>query len=150
MIAVRRARVNEAPALTALAERSKRSWGYDDAFMNAIGADMKVHRHYLLSEYAIVAEIDGVVAGYAIAQLNVASAYVRDLFVDPLYMRRGIGTRLLADIVQQARRAGARELRLVSDPNAVAFYHARGFEVVGAQRSSDIPGRELPVMATML
>ncbi|MDQ6933121.1 MAG: hypothetical protein M3160_08075 [Candidatus Eremiobacteraeota bacterium] len=47
---IRRAKPEEAEVLTQLAVRSKRSWGYDDAFMSAIANDMIVRSDYLKNE----------------------------------------------------------------------------------------------------
>jgi hypothetical protein len=60
---LRPAREDEAGKLTELALRSKRAWGYDDAFMTAIMPDMLVHAEYLRDEHGIVPNIMAIVSG---------------------------------------------------------------------------------------
>jgi GNAT superfamily N-acetyltransferase len=144
---LRRARVDEARSLTELALRSKRLWGYDDAFMIAIMDDMVVHPEYLAHEYAMVAEDAGGVVAYSILQVRNGEAYLRDLFVDPPFVGKGIGARLFDDAIAFARANGAKRLSLTADPNAVAFYERWGMRVVEEEPSLYVPGRKLPVMA---
>jgi GNAT superfamily N-acetyltransferase len=147
---LRTATPRDAAVLTDLALRSKRFWGYDDDFMQAIAPDMVVLPEYLEYEHGIVAEYGEVIAGYAILRVEGALAHLRDLFIEPAFMNRGLGTVLLGEAVRIARSAGAKRLRLVSDPNAVPFYVRRGFSVEGYESSSYLPGRSLPVMSRTL
>lgn len=142
----RKARPEEAEALTLLAVRSKRSWGYDDAFMSAIAGDMVVRTECLKDEYGIVAEVDGKIAGYAILRLDQDEAYLRDLFVDPVFMGNRVGAALFERMLARAKDHTAERLWLVSDPNAVAFYQRYGLRVISEEASIFIAGRQLPVM----
>ena len=144
---IRRARPDETQVLTDLAIRSKRSWGYDDEFMKCIADDMAVRQEYLEREHAIVAEEAGQIAGYAIVRIEDDRAFLRDLFIDPPYMNKGIGAMLLREALAFAWAHGATRFSLVSDPNAVAFYARYGFEVISQEPSAYVPGRTLPVMA---
>ena len=54
---------------------------------------------------------------------------VEDLFVDPDWMRRGIGTALVRDLIGIARRAGARRAEVTGNRHALALYHSVGFTV---------------------
>jgi GNAT superfamily N-acetyltransferase len=49
------------------------------------------------------------------------------LFVEPPFMRRGIGGRLVRDVFELARAAGVARVGLIAEPHAVAFYERRGF-----------------------
>jgi ribosomal protein S18 acetylase RimI-like enzyme len=91
----------------------------------------------------LVAEIDGVVAGYTVLGQDVPLAShahvleVRGLAVDPAYQRHGAGRRLMDASVTEARRRGARKLTLrVLGPNAKArqLYESCGFVVEGILR----------------
>jgi GNAT superfamily N-acetyltransferase len=146
-IRLRRARKEEAQALTDLALRSKRSWGYDESFMQAIMDVMVVRPEYLENEHAIVAEDGNALAAYAIASVENGEAYLRDLFVDPPYMRKGVGGRLFDEVLAFALAKGAKRLSLTADPNAVEFYERRGLRVVAEESSSFVRGRNLPIMA---
>lgn len=147
---LRRARVEETAALTELAIRSKRTWGYDDAFMHAIMDDMVVRADYLQNDYAIVAEDGNTVVGYSILQVTDGEAYLRDLFIEPQFMNQRVGALLFEDAIAFARAHGAKRLSLTADPNAVGFYERWGLRIVAEEPSTFIPGRKLPIMAIAL
>jgi GNAT superfamily N-acetyltransferase len=132
--------------LTDLAIRSKRSWGYDDAFMRRVMDDMIVHPEYLMRERGIVAQVGDAIAGYAIVRMDEEEAFVRDLFVDPAYFGQGVGRRLFDACVAFARNNHARRLRLEGDPNAQSFYEHLGMRLTGRVPSNAAVGRTLPVM----
>lgn len=137
--------------LTDIALRSKRAWGYDDAFMQRIMPDMLVTREALQSGYGIVAEDDGVPIGYALARmLDDGEAFLNDLFIEPERMRSGIGRALLDAVLVWACAQGAHRLTLHGDPNAMGFYEHCGFVHEGDAPSSFIPGRCLPIMGLRL
>lgn len=142
----RKAHPEEAEVLTALALRSKRAWGYDDAFMESVLPDMVVHPEFLRDEYGLAAEDDGKVVGYAILRVDNDVAVLRDLFVDPGRFRQGIGAALFTRAGDYARDCGAKKLRLSGDPNAVGFYKRLGMVQVGEEPSIVGGGRMLPVM----
>ena len=142
----RRARPEEASALTDLATRSKRSWGYSDEFMRKVMPDMIVHRKFLEEENGIVAEDDGTTVGYAIVRVDGDEAFLRDLFVEPSQQRKGIGKALFEESTRLARAAGAVRIRLFGDPNATAFYERLGLRKIGDEPSIVGGGRTTPVM----
>jgi ribosomal protein S18 acetylase RimI-like enzyme len=144
---LRKARPEEAEMLTQLALRSKRAWGYDDAFMRAIHDDMVVRGEYLERDHALVAEEGATIVAYAILHVNGEEAYLRDLFVDPPFMSSGIGSLLFDEMLAFARARAVRRLTLTSDPNAVGFYERYGMRIVGQEASTYVPGRTLPIMA---
>ena len=70
-------------------------------------------------------------AGFALAEALEAEAWLDEVDVHPLYMRRGIGTRLVETAVEWARREGHAELFLLTFrhlPWNAAFYERLGFE----------------------
>jgi GNAT superfamily N-acetyltransferase len=67
------------------------------------------------------------------------------MWVDPPYLRRGIGARLLAHAMETVRGLGGTELRVASDPNAEGFYRRMGARRVGEAPSTP-PGRVLPLL----
>ncbi len=52
---------------------------------------------------------------------------VEDLFVDPGWMRQGIGTALVLDLIEIVRDAGARRAEVTGNRHALAFYRSVGF-----------------------
>ena len=73
----------------------------------------------------IVAVRDGVIAGYAMLDLD--KHEVDAVFVDPARAGLGIGKRLLAALEPLARGRGIVRLHLSASLNAVPFYRAAGF-----------------------
>ena len=115
--------------------------------MQAIREDMVVACEYLEREHAIVAEHDGHIAGYAIMRVDASQAYLRDLFVEPSFMRSSVGTLLFDRMLLDARECGAKRLTLTADPYAVGFYERYGMREIGREPSTYVPGRTLPVLA---
>ncbi|QWF23437.1 ribosomal protein S18-alanine N-acetyltransferase [Nocardioides sp. LMS-CY] len=85
----------------------------------------------------LVAEVDGVVVGHAVASIVADIAELQRIAVDPGYRRHGLASELLDAVVVAARAAGADRLLLeVREDNAgaLAFYSARDFVEVDRRR----------------
>jgi GNAT superfamily N-acetyltransferase len=79
-----------------------------------------------------VAEQNGVVVGFAVLLERLSDACDLDgLFVEPDWMRRGVGRLLVEDAKRIACDREARRIDVVANPQAVAFYEAVGFTPVG-------------------
>ena len=52
---------------------------------------------------------------------------IEDLFVDPDWMRTGVASRLVQDLLATASRKGVRRIELTANPHANAFYRDVGF-----------------------
>jgi GNAT superfamily N-acetyltransferase len=74
----------------------------------------------------IVAEIDGVIAGFA----AVVGGELDGLFVEPDLWGQGIGRTLIDAAVHEARRRGL-ALTVIANPRARRFYENCGFAVEG-------------------
>jgi GNAT superfamily N-acetyltransferase len=142
---VRRARPEEAEALSALARRAKAHWGYDAEFMDRVSgamtlspADIEAHDVWVLDEEAGVAGFVRVILG--------DPAEVEDMWVDPAAIGAGHGRHLFQHAIGIARAAGASALELDADPNAVGFYARMGMQHIGDTPSTLISGRSLPRM----
>jgi GNAT superfamily N-acetyltransferase len=143
---IRRARADEADALTALATRAKAHWGYDADFMDRVSdamtlspADLGAHEVFvLLDPSGAIVGFHRVVPG--------DPAELEDMWVEPGAMRNGHGRRLFEHATAVARSLGAAALELDADPNATGFYERMGMERVGETPSTLIPGRSLPRM----
>jgi len=66
------------------------------------------------------------------------------LFVEPKWIRTGVGHALLVHAVIEARRRGAARLTILSDPYAAGFYERYGARWIGEAPSDAIPGRSVP------
>ena len=78
----------------------------------------------------LVAEVDDVVVGHAVASLVVEVAELQRIAVDPAHRRAGLASALLDAVVDAARDAGADHLLLevrADNAGAVAFYARHRF-----------------------
>jgi GNAT superfamily N-acetyltransferase len=67
------------------------------------------------------------VVGFA-TTLRVGSVLeLEDLFVNPDWMRRGVGHRLVRDVLALAGREHVRRVEVTANPHALAFYEKVGF-----------------------
>ncbi len=148
--AIRRARPEEAQALTNLALRSKAVWGYDQAFLVACRAELTVTAEQI--QHAPVFVYEHLRRLLAVYRLDItgAAAEVGLFFVDPAAIGQGVGMRLWRHLVGEARRRGVERIVVESDPNAEGFYLAMGASTVGAVPSRSIANRRLPLMELAL
>jgi GNAT superfamily N-acetyltransferase len=149
-IEVRRARPQEAAALTELAMRAKASWGYDAAFMAACRAELTLTPQKMAAWTVWVAEADGALAGMIALSLYARAAELEEFFVEPALQGRGVGTALMRTFLEACRAAGAAAVDVDADPNAEPIYARFGFTTVGRSPSGSIPGRTLPRMRLAL
>ncbi|HYC94247.1 MAG TPA: GNAT family N-acetyltransferase [Sphingomicrobium sp.] len=91
----------------------------------------------------LVAEADGPVVGYAyVTQFRDRPAYrstcENSIYVAPSHIGRGVGSRLLAALVDAAEQAGFRQMIAViggAEPASVALHRKAGFVEAGRMRS---------------
>ena len=67
------------------------------------------------------------------------------LFVDPAFMRRGIGRALVHDVFALAKERGCNRIEVTANPNAVAFYVKMGFVDDGIVQTRFGPGLRMHV-----
>ena len=102
-------------------------WRYDDAtLLNWL----------LTSDHAMLAEVDGQAAGFALTSHNPENeyAYLIRLATLPAYQERGIGRQLVGDALTYARFVGASGLALnTQNSNLVSrrLYESLGFHLTG-------------------
>ena len=140
MVRVRPARPEDQRALR---EIDTATWTADVSPAPAPPADAPFFSERIQPADVLVAEIDGVVAGYAVLGRSMLAAHahvleVRGLAVSPAYQGRGAGRRLVEASVEQARGRGARKLSLRVlgfNVRARQLYESCGFRVEGVLRA---------------
>ncbi len=90
-----------------------------------------------------VAVADGAVVGFATTLVTGAVSELEDLFVDPDWMRAGIGRALVLDAVAIGRARGVRRVEVTANPHAREFYAAVGFVLDHAVGTRFGPGCRL-------
>jgi N-acetylglutamate synthase-like GNAT family acetyltransferase len=146
-VKIRLAQLSEATILTELSLRSKKSNGYDDAFMEACREELTVTKTQMIEDEYWVAQQDDICGCVCFtADEQNKSGEINAFFVDPHYQRFGIGKLLWDKVLERAHQKGLVTLRLDSDPFAVSFYEAMGFECIGETPSGSIKGRVIPRM----
>jgi putative acetyltransferase len=80
----------------------------------------------LMQSIGYVAERDGQIVGFA--SLDIYHAELDFLYVDPEWVRQGIGRRLTDVVEWEATRHGLRRLELTASLNARVAYERLGFE----------------------
>ena len=136
---LRRARVEEAAQLTALALAGKRHWGYPAEWLALWRFDLTVTADYIRTQPVIVAEVEGAIVGFAGLLHAAEGDQLEHLWLRPDCIGQGLGRRLFAGIIDQARPAGMTELQIKSDPNAEGFYLKMGAVRTG-EEVYELPG----------
>ncbi|MEE9447301.1 MAG: GNAT family N-acetyltransferase [Arenicellales bacterium] len=155
VIEVRPVLPSEAPLLSQVAHIAKAYWGYSPEFMQAFDAELTFSEADLSDEHNLfrVCTRDGNIRGfYALDLVSDSEDHVEmtALFVEPMALGSGLGSRLFADAVEEARKAGAKEMMIHSDPYAEKFYLKMGAENMGAVASRTVSEREIPLLRFVL
>ena len=87
----------------------------------------------------------GRVVGFATTLIAGDAAELDDLFVDPGWMRRGIGRALVLDAIEIARGRGASRVEVTANPHALVFYESVGFAVDHEVQTRFGPGSRMHV-----
>jgi N-acetylglutamate synthase-like GNAT family acetyltransferase len=145
---IRRARPDEAAALTELTIRSKSHWNYDTAFLASVRHELEFHPEKFLPDFHVyVLDQNGTILGFcSLIPLTDEKMELHDLFVEPVHIGKGHGKRLWDFSVALLRTLGTRTLVLTADPHAEPFYLRQGAVRVGEKSSSAYPGRKLPIL----
>lgn len=151
-IHIRPAEVDDVDAMTDVSVRAKQSNGYDDVFMDACRDELTITvAHLCQGEYWVACDDDQIIGCASLcADKDQRSGEVHSFFIDPDYQGRGIGQLMWAQLLNRAHAYNMTEVCLDADPNAVLFYEAMGFKVVGDAPSGSIPGRRIPYMMLKL
>jgi len=85
----------------------------------------------------------GYIVGFATPLFLGRLVEVEDLFVEPAEMRRGIGRKLIDDLIATARAKGAERLEVTANPHALGFYEKLGFVDAGLDETRFGPAPRL-------
>jgi GNAT superfamily N-acetyltransferase len=148
-VTIRRGRDDEGERLKAIAIDAKAHWGYDRERVVEWASKGDFTPERLRELTVFVAEADGRAIGWASLIPQDEVGWLEDLWVDPEWIGRGVGSRLFRHAAAAAARRGARRLEWEAEPNAIGFYERMGGAYV---RESSVTewGRRLSVMGVEL
>ncbi len=142
---IREAKSGDAGLLTAVALEAKRHWGYSESMIDLWRDGLTLAPEYLSTHNVYATELDNRVVGFYALGGSGDEREIEHFWVLPECHGRGVGREMFDHAVATARTAGAKTLKVVSDPNAEAFYVKMGARRVGEEPSKP-EGRRLPVL----
>lgn len=141
-IRIRRARADDAPALTALMHASSAYRGEYAAIL----AGYAISPAQIVRDTMFVAEDAGAPLGfYSLADVQ-GEPELDLLFVSDAAQGRGVGALLFRHMLHAARALGITEVKIVSHPPAEGFYRRMGAKRTGTRASSGRVGWPRPVL----
>jgi GNAT superfamily N-acetyltransferase len=149
VVRIRSARPEEGERLRQIAIDAKAYWGYDVDWVRSWAARGDFSPEELTTNPFLVAEVEGCTVAFAKLIPRGDVAWLDDLWVDPTWIGRGVGTRLFEAAAERARELGAERMEWEAELNAVGFYEKRGGRYVRNSEETEL-GRILPVMGIEL
>lgn len=131
---IRRARVEDADALSDLAHRAKAHWGYPATWMREWDAQLTIIPGYLDLHDVWVAEEAEAIIGMCALEDRGNRWNLEHVWVEPAAHGRGVGRALVMNALEHARRRHGGVVELLADPFATGFY-----ERLGARHAGDVP-----------
>jgi ribosomal protein S18 acetylase RimI-like enzyme len=144
MLNIRRARAQEAEALTRLAIQSEAYWGYDSAYMQQFQSMYAVTESFINSHPVFVLEKGGLITGFYAFQMGKKETSLEFLYIDPSCIGLGYGKLLWDHAVKTAEGLGIKEFVIVTSPQAKGFYLKMGAVLAGEVESLVKKGRMIP------
>ena len=141
---IRPGRSDEGDRLKEIAIDAKGFWGYEPAKVRDWADRGDFTDETLAALTVFVAESGGRVIAWSSVAEKVERAWLADLWVEPDWIGKGVGSALFRHSALYARQIGARGLEWEAEPNALGFY-----EKMGARHLRDGTsewGRTLSVM----
>ena len=147
-VVIRRGSARDAARLREIAIAAKAHWGYGLERVRE-WADTGGFTPEALGRMALfVAEADGKTIGWASLKDAGATTWLEDLWIEPGWIGKGVGSRLFREAAAHARAGGATAIEWEAEPNAVGFYEKLGGRHVRSGTSEW--GRTLSIMRAEL
>lgn len=136
---------DEGDRLREIAVAAKGHWGYDRERVREWAERGAFTPAELRRKQVLVADVGGTSVGWASLADKGGIVWLDDLWVDPPWMRKGIGAQLFRHALALGSRMGARRMEWEAEPNAIGFYEKFGGRYL---RDSEpgVWGRIVPIM----
>jgi GNAT superfamily N-acetyltransferase len=148
-VRIRAARPDEGERLCEIATASKAHWGYDPDFVRRWAARGDFSANGLREKEVHVAEADGRLIAWAALIPRGDLIWLDDLWVEPEWIGKGVGSVLFRWAVERGRALGAKRLEWQAEPDSVGFYEKLGGHYLRDGEPTSW-GRVLPVMGVDL
>ena len=146
-IAIRTAGITDIESLRGVFRRASLSNDGDRHHLLAHPASLMLSDNSVRQARTRVAvESDGeIVVGFASWLVDGGVIELEDLFVEPQWMRRGIGRALVIDAVAIARAKSFHRLEVTANPHAQEFYQSVGFIADYIVETDFYPGQRMHI-----
>jgi GNAT superfamily N-acetyltransferase len=148
-VVIRSARADEGPRLKEIAIAAKGFWGYEPDQVRSWADQGDFTPERLQELILFVAESDGHAIGWASLIPKDEVGWLEDLWIDPDWIGKGVGSLLFRRAADHAKTMGARRLEWEAEPNAIGFYEKMGGTYVRQSEQTEW-GRTLSVMGVEL
>ena len=140
---------DEGARLKEIAIASKAAWGYELDQVKE-WADRGDYSPEQLGKLTVfVAEADEGAIGWCSLEPRGELWWLADLWVEPDWIGKGVGSRLFRHGARHAQRAGAKRLEWEAEPNSIGFYERMGARHLRESEPTEW-GRTLSVMGVAL
>ncbi len=146
---IRALRIEELDFVSNLALRSKGYWGYSQDFLDACKDELSISTdefHNPKFHFRVIEQESKIIGYYAICFVTLNSYELDALFVEPLFIGKGIGKKLLDHAKALVLQLGGAKIVLQAEPNAERFYINEGANIVGKKKSLSFKGRYLSLL----
>jgi GNAT superfamily N-acetyltransferase len=144
-VRIRAARLDEGERLREIAEAAKGHWGYDPEVVRRWAAEGDFSAEGLRRKEFYVAEADERAVAWTALIPKGEVLWLDDMWVDPPWIGKGVGSLLFEHAVARAKELGATRMEWEAEPNAVGFYERMGGRHLRSSEPTEF-GRVLPVM----
>lgn len=148
---IRKTSAKDFKGIMKVAKKLHPKWFDRFAINESIPLDIKIHKGF-------VAEESREILGFITYTSDRGETKISWIGVDPLFQRKGIGTKLLKKLEKELKKLGVKELRVETvdesekyEPYEIprAFYKKAGFRVEKVKRMKDSEGKKFN-MATFV
>jgi GNAT superfamily N-acetyltransferase len=130
-VQILRARQSDAVRLSQIAHAAKSYWGYPARWIEQWHNQLTISPAYISSAEVWNAHCEDSILGFYSLTGSGETLRLDNLWVMPVSIGQGIGSRLFRHAMERAITLGATSVEIESDPNAEGFYQKMGALTVG-------------------
>lgn len=125
-----KATAEDCQALSELAVRSKRHWGYSKEAMELWNQNLTITEDFLNSHTVIKATLEDDIVGFFALEEIKPTTRIAQYWIDTPYMRKGYGSEMFKYLKDFLRQKNVEKATIVLDPNGLAFFENKGAKVL--------------------